>query len=78
MTETDDNSSAGGQGAFGLWADLRAWRQRATPDGCPIYPQRRAARRVARRHPHRLRPRLSRRRCLAAPTINDHTQEVAA
>ena len=33
MTKTDDNSSAGGQGAFGLWADLRAWRQRATSDG---------------------------------------------
>lgn len=33
---TGDLDGAGHEGAFGLWADLRAWRQRASPDGCPI------------------------------------------
>jgi diadenosine tetraphosphate (Ap4A) HIT family hydrolase len=33
---TTDHSDAGGQGAFGLWGDLAAWRRRASPEGCPI------------------------------------------
>jgi diadenosine tetraphosphate (Ap4A) HIT family hydrolase len=43
MTNTDDPNVARDQGAFGLWADLRAWQQRATPDGCPICQSIRAA-----------------------------------
>jgi len=36
MTSTNDDSTAGSGDAFGLWSDLRTWRQRATPEGCPI------------------------------------------
>jgi diadenosine tetraphosphate (Ap4A) HIT family hydrolase len=34
--DRDDHRATGRLGAFGLWTDLRAWRQRVTPDGCPI------------------------------------------
>jgi len=38
MTNTNDRDAAdtAGHGAFGLWSDLRTYRQRTTPEGCPI------------------------------------------
>jgi len=46
-----DASTRADEGAFGLWADLRAWRQRATPDGSRSASQSAPA---SPRHPGRL------------------------